>query len=466
MLELNKLYNCCCMEGMAQFPDNYFELAIVDPPYGINMAQMHMGSRKTSLPDKSKRWDDETPDDAYFCELRRVSRNQIIWGGNYFPLPPTRCFVVWDKGETMYGRSFAECEAAWTSFDASARIFKRSPNNIARIHPCLPAGERVFIGNKWKKIEDVGINEKTNYGIVSAVTTHVAGKIITLNTESGTTQATNNHPFLVKRGSKILWIEAEQISRGDCLLINSSLPLKDMSGVLKMENSKCTTSKYTRNITENCRMDSRYITSMGTRPTIELKTSWLSTPLHINGCTEVANIVTENGISLVRPAEKARNVLLKIGIYQGGALTEKNVNLATQREGLKSDKFVLNKVESVAIQERNTTVYNLSIDGVPAFDTTIGVSHNTQKPAALYRWLLKNYAKPGDKILDTHAGSASSLIAAYEMGHDYIGFEIDPDYHAEASKRVAKVMAQGRLFDAKATNDYKAGHELPMPFFE
>jgi site-specific DNA-methyltransferase (adenine-specific) len=71
--------------------------------------------------------------------------------------------------------------------------------------------------------------------------------------------------------------------------------------------------------------------------------------------------------------------------------------------------------------------------------------HPTQKPVALYKWLLKNYAKPGDKILDTHVGSASSLIACYDMGFDYIGFEIDEEYYNAAQKRIAENKAQVRM---------------------
>lgn len=81
MLELNHFYNMDCMEGMKQFPDKYFELAIVDPPYGINATKMKMGNRQTVKPDNSKRWDNHPPDKAYFDELFRVSRNQVIWGG-------------------------------------------------------------------------------------------------------------------------------------------------------------------------------------------------------------------------------------------------------------------------------------------------------------------------------------------------------------------------------------------------
>lgn len=71
--------------------------------------------------------------------------------------------------------------------------------------------------------------------------------------------------------------------------------------------------------------------------------------------------------------------------------------------------------------------------------------HPMQKPVALYKWLLKNYAKPGDKILDTHLGSGSSAIAAYDMGFDFTGYEIDPEYYSAASKRLEKYMKQGRL---------------------
>ena len=134
-MKLNKIYNMDNMEGMKQFPDKYFELAIVDPPYGIDV-NMNMGLKKGQQKKREqKNWDKSIPDQSYFDELFRVSQNQIIWGGNYFPLEPTRCFVIWDKGETMYGRSFAECELAWTSFDQSARIFKLSPIDINRFHP-------------------------------------------------------------------------------------------------------------------------------------------------------------------------------------------------------------------------------------------------------------------------------------------------------------------------------------------
>lgn len=129
-----ELLNVDCMEYMATQPDNAFDLAIVDPPYGIKINSMNMGSRKTVRPD-DKTWDNASPKIIYFDELARVSKHRIIWGGNYFDLPCSRCFIIWDKGEMMYKVSFADCEMAWASFDMPARIVKIHPVQLERIHP-------------------------------------------------------------------------------------------------------------------------------------------------------------------------------------------------------------------------------------------------------------------------------------------------------------------------------------------
>lgn len=208
MLELNKLYHMDCMEAMKDIPDKYFELSIVDPPYGIRI-NMNMGRRKgMKKAHEDKQWDNGIPDEAYFNELFRVSRNQVIWGGNYFPLPLTKSWIFWDK-QVPDGVSFADGELAWTSFDKT--------------------------------------------------------------------------------------------------LVKAKIP------------------------------------------------------------------------------------------YSGFVGSE-------------------------------------------------GKIHPTQKPVALYEWLLKNYAKQGDKILDTHVGSASSLIACHNMGFDFMGFEIDEDYYRMATERLEAVRAQMRLY--------------------
>ena len=103
MLELNRLYNMDCMDGMKQFPDKYFELAIVDPPYGIGEDgfKNHSRSNKTAATKYiPKNWDKSSPKTIYFNELKRVSKNQIIWGANHFisKMPfDSSCWIVWDK---------------------------------------------------------------------------------------------------------------------------------------------------------------------------------------------------------------------------------------------------------------------------------------------------------------------------------------------------------------------------------
>ena len=121
------------MEYMKTCKDNEFDLAIVDPPYGIGI---NKSGRLGHYGGKGKNWDENTPDEAYFNEVKRVSRNQIIWGANYFAMPPTRCFLIWDKQQPE-AVSFASCEYAWTSFDKSAKTYYQRPQNadVVRIHP-------------------------------------------------------------------------------------------------------------------------------------------------------------------------------------------------------------------------------------------------------------------------------------------------------------------------------------------
>ena len=230
---LSEVTNEDCMEGMARYPDKYFDLAIVDPPYGIKADRAFV--RKTpardprngrliiTKPKKVGYWDDKRPDLDYFSELRRVSKNQIIWGGNYFAdlLPAKSCWIVWDK---VNGNSDqADCELAWTSFNTAVRQIEYMW--------CIAQGKSVKEGR-------------------------------------------------IAQGNNKLW-------------------------------------------------------------------------------------------------EK---------------------------------KF-----------------------------------HPTQKPVALYKWLLSNYAKPGDKILDTHLGSGSSRIAAYEMGFDFTAFELDKEYFDAQEKRYKAHIAQLKM---------------------
>lgn len=112
----SEVYLMDCVAGLRHYPDNYFDLAVVDPPYGIEI-NMNMGRKKGQKKrHNEKDWDNSIPEDIYFNELFRVSKNQIIWGGNYFPLPLTKSWIFWDKN-VPEGVSFADGELAWTSFD-------------------------------------------------------------------------------------------------------------------------------------------------------------------------------------------------------------------------------------------------------------------------------------------------------------------------------------------------------------
>jgi len=113
-----------CVKALKRFTDNHFDLAIVDPPYGLDLANMNMGAGKSKKASKiqnrkwkPKDWDKETPTTEYFKELFRVSKNQIIWGGNYFldHLPSTRGFITWDK--MVFIPTMSRIEMAWTSFN-------------------------------------------------------------------------------------------------------------------------------------------------------------------------------------------------------------------------------------------------------------------------------------------------------------------------------------------------------------
>ena len=178
-----------CMEGMKQFPDKYFDLAVVDPPYGINAPSMSMGSNKSrknggypsvstakkiregrlnqgagklknrALNTMDCSWDKQRPDQEYFDELFRISKNQIIFGYNYFSdlLPPCRGIIVWDKCQPW--DNFSQVELAWTSFDIPAKLIRLSntggANADKKIHPTQKPIE--LYGWIYKKFAEVGM---------------------------------------------------------------------------------------------------------------------------------------------------------------------------------------------------------------------------------------------------------------------------------------------------------------------
>lgn len=151
--------NECNMQLMARYPDKYFDLAIVDPPYGIGASEMTMGSGKNKKYKKGKNWDNQTPTKDYFIELTRISKNQIIWGGNYFQLPLTKSWILWDKG-IYWDCDFADGEMAWTSFERVLRIAKIRYKGFLgadkeRIHPTQkPVALYKWLLDKYAKPND------------------------------------------------------------------------------------------------------------------------------------------------------------------------------------------------------------------------------------------------------------------------------------------------------------------------
>ena len=122
------------LQALKGYADNHFKIAIVDPPYGIGDKFKGGKTGKMNFNEVVEKDWDKVPPMEYWEELMRVSENQIVWGGNYFPLPPSRCFIVWDK-QISEDFSLAMAEMAWTSFDKLAKIYKLPTPKNGKIHP-------------------------------------------------------------------------------------------------------------------------------------------------------------------------------------------------------------------------------------------------------------------------------------------------------------------------------------------
>lgn len=118
-----------CLEVMRTFPDKSFDLLVTDPPYGIRISSNPFRQKF-----EKENWDDAVPSEATFSEMFRISKNQVIWGGNYFGLPPTRGFFIWDKKQSE-NFSSAMCEFAWSSRNAPAKIFRKHAASFPKFHP-------------------------------------------------------------------------------------------------------------------------------------------------------------------------------------------------------------------------------------------------------------------------------------------------------------------------------------------
>lgn len=171
-----QLFNGDCLEAMRGMKDNEFDLAIVDPPYGLAEKITSGGTWASKYNNQDHYWDKSIPPKQYFLELQRISRNQIIWGGNYFLeyLGNTRCLLVWDKLSHM--PTMADCEFAWTSFDQNSKIYKHPRNtNDKRIHICQkPVALYTWLLDKYAKEGDKILDTHLGSGSI-AIACHNLG---------------------------------------------------------------------------------------------------------------------------------------------------------------------------------------------------------------------------------------------------------------------------------------------------
>lgn len=158
------------IELMKHYPDKYFDLAVVDPPYGIG-AENHAGNADNGWKQWDRKdWDSSIPNEEYFTELFRVSKNQIIWGGNYFAnlLPNSQGWIFWDKGQRNF--SLADGELCWTSFKKSTRVFEmarakaKASIGYEKIHPTQKPVELYDFCLNFAKLEQGNLILDTHLG--------------------------------------------------------------------------------------------------------------------------------------------------------------------------------------------------------------------------------------------------------------------------------------------------------------
>lgn len=175
-----------CMDVMREAPDNHWELAIVDPPYGINVGKMSQGKggKRTGKQERNYKkgeWDSETPSGEYFAELQRVSRNQIIWGANYYPqhLKGSPGWIMWDKGQRL---SQADGELAYSSIKKPLRVWTRNRVVLLQegtIHPCQkPVDLYRWLLKNYAKPGDRILDTHMGSGSI-AIACHYAGHHLT-----------------------------------------------------------------------------------------------------------------------------------------------------------------------------------------------------------------------------------------------------------------------------------------------
>ena len=383
------------------------------------------------------------------------------------------CLMGWKKGEVHFKnknilnlkdvfsqfKNDDEALKAWLSqvfveeFDV---WFQHRDNTKEYLHPCLRPGSLVETWDSWKPIEqinqgDMVLSADGEYHSVVEVSSHECEGLYRIEVGGEIVEATGNHPFLIKRKDEVAWIEARLIQKGDQSLTvaNTSAtmkpwgrrahqantqvetdiqPKKDITGSMPTVDIECRTTLSGNENMGPSQGDIRFTTGTATGRTIQLPTSSLSIPLHISGYTLVAYWKEVNGISHAKCVGRENQPQQSSGTFPGGGSQDVSVESALSERPLMIAEFELRTVGSVKSIAYQGPVINLQVEGIPAFQTKIGMSHNTQKPVALAERAIKKNSKPGDIVVDAFGGSGSTLIAAQKLSRRARVMELDPAY--------------------------------------
>ena len=327
------------------------------------------------------------------------------------------------------------------------------------LHPCLPKGELVFTAGAWRPIEAAKCGQTTPYGTIVGTSKFPASHIVTITLEDGAkTRATGNHPFLIARDNQVLWMEARHIKSGDKTLTLRNAPNTQKpchadqtenpppasfqntatadSTTHESAESEWSTSSSGKPPTAPSQKASNSTTSTETNSTIEFPISNLLTPLITSGFTVVAERTPQEiGRNHARPADSSSPRPQSTGISPADGSVDASAEPVSATGKSPLEKFELRTVGSVVHETTPTVVYNLTIEGIPAFDTAIGVSHNTQKPAQLAEIAIANSSAEGDIVVDCFGGSFSTLVAAESLKRRAFMMDLEPKWCAVGLER-------------------------------
>ena len=196
-----------CLEVMKQWPDKCVDVVITGPPYGIGIANNPF-RQKFAKAD----WDNSPCSESALLDMLRVSDNQIIWGGNYFPLPPSQCFLVWDKGQPE-NFSSAMCEMAWTSFRSPAKTFYKRVTEYAKVHPTQKPLELMqWCIEKYTKPTDLILDPFCGSGTTCVAAEMLGRRWIGIELDPTYCQIARDRVAAAKRGVTVSELKNDQMS--------------------------------------------------------------------------------------------------------------------------------------------------------------------------------------------------------------------------------------------------------------